>query len=244
MPIHRPGQYARSRVNRGYLAFALGLGWALLVSVATVSVVGASSHLNWKEVAKVGLVWGIGGSVAVLYSFHRPDIRSVLNWWKGARGEELVGECLSMMEPEGYRAVHDIDARFGNIDHVVAGPTGVFALETKAWRGRVWLAKGAHLKVGRRDEDRALEQARAGARQVHAQMKAIGLTEWVEAVIVLTATSLPKGRMRLGAVHVIELADLPDFIRSREHRMSSLDAARVIAAVYLEGERLASTRAR
>ncbi len=55
-------------------------------------------------------------------------------WRQGARGEEVVGAILSRL-PDGYRVINDFPTGSGNLDHIVIGPTGVFVLETKSWRG-------------------------------------------------------------------------------------------------------------
>jgi len=66
----------------------------------------------------------------------------------GAYGEEAVIGALSRL-PDNYHVINDVNLRFGNavywrktgeyiktcqIDHVVAGPTGIFLFETKNWK--------------------------------------------------------------------------------------------------------------
>lgn len=46
-------------------------------------------------------------------------------------GERAVGEELNQLMLQGYRVYHDFPAEHFNIDHVVIGPRGVFAVETK-----------------------------------------------------------------------------------------------------------------
>ena len=58
-------------------------------------------------------------------------------WEHGLEGEVVVGRSLVRMLPDSYHVVHDLQTKYGNIDHVVVGPTGVFAVETKNWRGWV-----------------------------------------------------------------------------------------------------------
>lgn len=41
---------------------------------------------------------------------------------------------LNLLMREGCHVYHDLDGRYGNIDHLVVGPGGVFAVETKARR--------------------------------------------------------------------------------------------------------------
>jgi hypothetical protein len=62
--------------------------------------------------------------------------RERLSWRKGAVGEALVALTLAEL-PNEFVVVHDVSQRFGNIDHVVIGPTGVYVIDTKNWTGSV-----------------------------------------------------------------------------------------------------------
>lgn len=61
--------------------------------------------------------------------------RRAIPYYKGAEGERAVRDALDLLRPLGYEAVHDIVLKNGNvkynIDHVLVGPGGVFAVETK-----------------------------------------------------------------------------------------------------------------
>ncbi|MCP4624906.1 MAG: NERD domain-containing protein [bacterium] len=50
----------------------------------------------------------------------------------GYEGELAVGQELNQLLREGYTVYHDFPADDFNIDHIVIGPAGVFAVETKA----------------------------------------------------------------------------------------------------------------
>lgn len=50
----------------------------------------------------------------------------------GYFGELVTAEALSKLMPEGNYVFHDFPADNFNIDHIVVGPAGVFAIETKA----------------------------------------------------------------------------------------------------------------
>ena len=52
----------------------------------------------------------------------------------GYEGELAVGQELNQLLRHGYYVYHDFPADRFNIDHVVLGPAGVFAVETKARR--------------------------------------------------------------------------------------------------------------
>jgi Ca2+/Na+ antiporter len=63
-------------------------------------------------------------------------------WGEGARGEFRVGAELERLHEHGFHIFHDWDSGRGNVDHFVVGPTGVFAIETKAWTGSITAENG------------------------------------------------------------------------------------------------------
>ncbi|WP_404425596.1 NERD domain-containing protein [Nibricoccus sp. IMCC34717] len=60
------------------------------------------------------------------------------NHYLGYFGERVVGEKLDALRTLGFAVFHDVPATEAkpafNLDHVVVGPTGVFAIETKTRR--------------------------------------------------------------------------------------------------------------
>jgi hypothetical protein len=46
-------------------------------------------------------------------------------------GERTVGHLLEELRTHGYQVFHDISGAHFNIDHVIAGPAGIFTIETK-----------------------------------------------------------------------------------------------------------------
>jgi hypothetical protein len=59
-----------------------------------------------------------------------------MDFRKGASGEALVGYILEGF-PDDYRVIHDLATPFGNMDHVVVGPSGAYVIDTKNWKGVV-----------------------------------------------------------------------------------------------------------
>ncbi|HVC86724.1 MAG TPA: nuclease-related domain-containing protein [Gaiellaceae bacterium] len=58
-------------------------------------------------------------------------LRSFIPWGKGAAAELTVGQELEALRHEGYVVMHDFMlGNERNVDHVVAGPNGVFMIET------------------------------------------------------------------------------------------------------------------
>ena len=60
-----------------------------------------------------------------------------MTWRKGALGEYELGVELERL-PDDYFVFNDINTEeFGNFDHIVIGPKGIFAIETKNWTGLI-----------------------------------------------------------------------------------------------------------
>ena len=169
--------------------------------------------------------------VGGLLIFERKELREFRWWRQGARGEEAVARELSALEGSGYRALHDLDVGRGNVDHVVVGPTGVFVLETKAWRGRVFFGRGGRLMCNGHDRRAARDQALRNVMLVRERLRERGIAGWVTGVIVLTATDLPKGPMNLKHVSVITKADLRRVLTSGHARLDEHGVRRALTAV-------------
>lgn len=63
-------------------------------------------------------------------------------WRRGAQGEEEVARRLAELPEDQWTVLHDLPlgACGANLDHLVIGPGGVFALNAKHLTGRVWVA--------------------------------------------------------------------------------------------------------
>ncbi len=72
----------------------------------------------------------------MLYYFLRQALASFAvrrNCRLGWEGEMYIAQELQLLWAKGFRVFHDLPANGFNIDHVVVGPTGVYAVETKTW---------------------------------------------------------------------------------------------------------------
>lgn len=113
------------------------------------------------------------------------------NWQDGAVGEQWTGQKLRVLESQGWRIFHDLTASYGNIDHVVVGPGGVFLLDSKRWRGSVTV--DGDTAVVRRIEDpdlpgqfRSPAHVKGLAREVSEAVRASTRARvWVTPVIVI-----------------------------------------------------------
>ena len=81
-------------------------------------------------------------------------------WLKGGRAEERVGEELEGLGAHGFYIFHDVQLPgVGNVDNVVLGESGFFAIETKSHAGHVTIRGGTLLGNGRPFEKDFVKQA-------------------------------------------------------------------------------------
>ena len=86
-----------------------------------------------KEGAQTGIIYGLVWLAYTLYFGKKLQrlLRERRGYRLGLDCEMAVGEELNNLMGEGYRVYHDVPAEGFNIDHVVVGRNGIFAVETK-----------------------------------------------------------------------------------------------------------------
>ncbi len=122
--------------RRMFIISLLGIG---VMSLAVGYVFCLAFHDGvmspWLAAAEAAFLAGAGGWIGgwVLRNASRnEDERAQLR--KGMLGEAAVGLILEGL-PDSYTVFNDSGRRGGCIDHIVVGPTGIFAIDTKNWRG-------------------------------------------------------------------------------------------------------------
>ena len=138
---------------------------------------------------------------------------------RGISGEEAVADALAGL-PSSYWVLHGVSTGHGDVDHVVIGPTGVFALETKAWDGKFYRSRG-QLYCNGKPAEHVLRQARGAAGQVRELLLEAGIDEWVEAVVVAARASVSRSAVRFRKSYVISIKDLVGFVTDRPQSLSS-----------------------
>lgn len=121
----------------------------------------------------------------VAYGFVR-GLRHVERYFRGARGEERVSEILQGL-PDSYHVYNDFVVGRRHIDHVVVGPAGVFAVETKFWRGRITVEDGHILLDGQLPDRPPLQQAQREAALVKQALQHRGWQGTVTPVLVFAS---------------------------------------------------------
>lgn len=68
-----------------------------------------------------------------------------IKYIKGAKGEIAVGFMLETLLPDNYNLLYSITTDYGDIDLLVVGPTGVYAIDIKNWKGKITCEKNKEL---------------------------------------------------------------------------------------------------
>jgi hypothetical protein len=141
--LRGPGESLRKRLialdERSTLEVLFAFGLPPLVGAGLVWV---ATHLSGYALL-AGLVFALLGLLASLFLVTQRLVGGIEKWRNtqlGYFGERIVGESLDPLKAEGFRVFHDVPAGDAshpfNIDHVIVGPSGVFAIETKTRRKR------------------------------------------------------------------------------------------------------------
>jgi hypothetical protein len=127
---------------------ALSLG-VLAVAVTVIGLVsrlrtGSAPGIVWWVAAVLAAAAGLAGGALALYvwayrtrSAERDQLRA------GLAGQRVVPDALDDLD-DRFFVINGLKlpGRGDDVDHVVVGPTGVFALETKHRRGRIFWRAG------------------------------------------------------------------------------------------------------
>lgn len=94
------------------------------------------------------IVWIADGLLLIIMFMTKVYLKEQYNevdhWYKGEMGESITQNIIKNL-PSTYTCVEDVKLPngFGNIDHIVVGPNGVFSIETKYFQpsGFGWLKR-------------------------------------------------------------------------------------------------------
>ena len=150
-------------------------------------------------------------------------LRIARHFNRGERGERHVADVLEELRTEGYKPVHDIVGDGFNIDHVIVGPGGVFAIETKyrSGRGQITFRNTEGVFVGDRLEEKdCLKQARANAKSTSDLiLENCGRREWVTPIVVFVGEWKIKNDWRDTDARVFTPDGLLHYIRNQQPRL-------------------------
>lgn len=220
----------RRRLNAVLAFFLIMIGVFFLIGFAT---------------AKMSVWWTLLAAAIVIPAFKfferlfNKQIRMARLDESGAAGELEILPYLKEL-PDSYTVVCDLDFAdsFGNIDHLVIGPTGVFAIDVKNWRGTVSTdGQGELLFNG---QPTSKPQVRAFTRRVMElknRLKALTKLEpFIQGIFVFPRTRVEAKWGSTGAVHCIRIEQVVDYIT--KYRYSNPPSTADISSLVLATEAL------
>lgn len=192
------GEWARVRGT------AMSL-WPLFVSIF---VFGFMSAVLVFVHHGIGSLLVIASLSSVAYFLYRGE-RRMESFFKGARGEERVAGILKSL-PDTYHLFNDFVAEGCHVDHVVVGPAGVFAIETKFWNGKVSIEEGHILIDGRLPNRSPLVQVLKEARLVKGELAKSGWTGSVTPVLAFASNTFEAKIAENNGVVILNAKDLKE----------------------------------
>ena len=182
--------------ERPRLAGLFRASWPLFLAVAAAGYLLRALFPNPPlTMTAVGMLFlALGVVVAVALTVSRTRLTAFV---KGARGEERVARVLVFL-PAEYTVFHGVALPVARgvgpgveCDHVVVGPTGLFAIETKSWHGDITLEGDRILYNGREPTRPPLQQVKRSADCLRAYLeKQLGTAPTVQPLICLAGDNL------------------------------------------------------
>jgi len=219
----------RAWLKRNWWAFVL-LGLAPICGVALLA-----APFGLKNMA---FAWGfaVGCAIAAPLVFAGFPPSYIARWRRGAEGEKATSRALRRLVGYGWTLVNDVPLARGNIDHVLVGPPGVFALDSKNLNGIVSVRHGVLKARWHEDPDDGYEnkalasRSRAAARELCAALQAQRVAVDVQPVIVLWAEFEQRSILSKD-VAWIDGRHLADVLQRRPATLSQESATQVVAAL-------------
>jgi hypothetical protein len=138
------------------------------------------------------------------------------SWIRGLDAQAQVSAELAQLVRRGYHVFEPVDIQRGDVDHVIVGPTGVFAIETKNWPGRIEIGSDGHLRRDGRDASEGLRQAVRNAIAIR-EMTSV---RWVEAILVCVNGAVEGDPIELGKVTITTPAGIERVVLSTRRILS------------------------
>jgi hypothetical protein len=123
-----PAQYGREVVRSMAQRVLMGMG------VLVVAAVFTGTSAGWTSPTFIVVEASVVGALLAADRWIAPRIE---RRDQGNLGEIKVAKILAESEPDGWRALHDVQTGHGNIDHLVVGPGGILTIETKSRKGKL-----------------------------------------------------------------------------------------------------------
>jgi hypothetical protein len=210
------GETARYVTDQSIRKFRKRFTVIFLVSYFFASVLGYLLGVNkqpYSLIIIVILVVALPAIVRLTVRISEKLERERINFLKAATGEAHVGYILERF-PDDYRVIHDLTTAFGNIDHVVVGPSGVYIIDTKNWKGVVTAdGNGELLLNGRPTKKPAVKALSRTIMDIKEKVKVLSaLDPYIQGVLAFPCAWVDAKWGTTGHVHCLRDEQLHEYI--------------------------------
>ncbi|GAB3275839.1 hypothetical protein GCM10027589_01200 [Actinocorallia lasiicapitis] len=161
-------------------------------------------------------------------------------WRRASAAERRTEKQLRGLTKQGWHILHaravprDVDGvSDGKIDHLVIGPTGVYAIDSEMWDKRLPVRTLSHLRLfhGPFEKKERLDEARWEANQAsRALSKALGVEIPVQPSVAIYGPAIPWRIMTVRNVDVYAGATAKKYLRKRPKVLTPEEVERIAAA--------------
>ncbi|MEO5876973.1 MAG: nuclease-related domain-containing protein [Streptosporangiaceae bacterium] len=210
--------------------------WALRAGVA----VAVGAVFAWIIDIRVGLTVAIIAVIADTVLKARGSTRGSEAWRRSSAAERKTEKQLRGLAAKGWRVMHaravpqDRDGvSDGQIDHLVIGPTGVYAIDSEKWDKRLPVRTLSHMKLfhGPFEKKDRLDEARWEANQASRLLsKALGVDIPVQPSVAIYGPAIPWRVMTVRNVDVYAGGKAKSYLRKRPKVLSAEEVDRIADA--------------
>ena len=211
--VGRPGASAAAEYRRRRAAERAAWARSLPWRVTAVVAAGVAAWLATARVApNLAAPTGVTVAAGLGWLLRFRSSPDTVAWRRGAAGERRTARLLARLERQGWAVLHDlaIPGSAANIDHLVIGPGGVVAIDSKRYRGRLWLDADGLLWHGRHLLVSTLRTTLWEADQAD---EVLGIADiQVAAIVAVHGASIPWELLRAEGVTIVPARRLPDLL--------------------------------
>jgi hypothetical protein len=216
--LRKSGSYVR---NQAWKNIGLATLCLLVLGVAFLPAVPKLVYLQIGLLEELQLVVSLAALIGFFICMRRYRI-----FHSGLEGEQQVTKVLKARLSDDYFLINDAYFRDGggDIDHIILGPNGLFAVETKNWSGKVtcqgdnWQRDKNHKNTNNANPSK---QAKRNASRIKNLIESAPFgagNVWVEGIVVFTNRNINLN-VTHPAIPVLKVHELPAFITAHNSRV-------------------------
>ncbi|GII84091.1 hypothetical protein Ssi03_20810 [Sphaerisporangium siamense] len=199
----------------------IAAGAALLVGIPMWS---------WRLGLVAAIIAAIGDTI-----YRARTSSSVAPWRRASAAERRTEAQLKKLERNGYLTLHarGFPGSDAQIDHLVVGPTGVYAVDSEKWDKRLPVRVQSHRKLfhGPFNQKPRLDEARWEASQAGELIgKALGREITVVPSLAIYGPAIPWKILNIREVDVFDGSRVRKWITNRERSLTEEEIEQIFAA--------------